>query len=148
MNNEEGLMNNHCGELRIRSIARAQFFGSRIVKTGVCDGIRSVEWISTIYSSKFLRGGQAIVMFFEFPATNPERAFDLPAIVTKITFGLVLCFSRMANPFFASLGAEAAINSTEYPFSVNGFFISSAKGKSFSEPQMITTLVMKCMGNQ
>ena len=61
---------------------RAQFPGSRTVRTGVFGGICKVECILTIMSRLSLNGGHAIVTWEEFAATNPERAFESPAIVT------------------------------------------------------------------
>jgi len=80
-------------------------------------------------------------MLFEFAATKPERAFDRPAIVTKIVFGFALCVSTISSTFFGSLCAEAEKSSALIPFSARGFVIFSANGKSDSDPQTITTCV-------
>ena len=63
-------------------MARAQFPGSITVSTGVLLGICSVEWIFTNISDLSEKGGHPIVGKLEFAATKPERALDLPAIVT------------------------------------------------------------------
>ena len=38
-----------------------------------------------LISTLSLKGGHAIVGFLQFAPTKPERALDLPAIVTKTT---------------------------------------------------------------
>ena len=62
--------------------ARAQFPGSTTVNTGVWLGIWSVEWILTNISALSENGGHPIVGNSEFAATKPDKALDLPAIVT------------------------------------------------------------------
>ena len=61
-----------------------------------------------LMSTLSLKGGQAIVGLLQFAPTKPERAFDLPAIVTKTTASFSPKDLIISYTFSGFLCAEAA----------------------------------------
>jgi len=124
----------------MRSHANAQFSGSIIVKTGVCDGICNDDWIFKIKSTLSVNGGHAMTGCAEFAAQTPESAFERPAIVTKITFFSVAKFSSKIKTSRVFLCADIMFVSCGICKFFNFSVIFNACVASAFEPKSKTTL--------
>ena len=119
---------------RILFTANAQFPGSRMVKTGVLLGICKVEWIFTSISALSENGGQPKVGKSQLAATNPDNAFDRPAMVIYTISFSSLFAVKISKTFNGCLCAHAACCSQAMAYSSSLLVIFFACGSSDVEP--------------